>query len=176
MTVDPGDRRAERGVTLIELVVVMVIGLILAGAAIATYDGTEDTARRQEAIVAAHSLQKSVESFRRDREGRVPSRPTDWPVAIKGPVDADASRPYLRSRFPEGIRLDVNRRFAGNVSAIVGAHAPPNARFSVEFLAISPDANPSTAVATIYVIAIRDRATIVCTLTNDPTVAEGETC
>jgi prepilin-type N-terminal cleavage/methylation domain-containing protein len=167
-------RRSEGGFSLVELVIAMLIIGILMGVVATTQKGTKDTVRRQEAIVAAHSLQKAVEGFRRDREGRVPSTATDWPVAVKGPIDADASRRYMRAMFPAAVRLDVLRVFAGATSAIT-AGVGPTGNLSVEYAAISPSADPA-AVATIYRITVRDKTTVVCVMTNDPTSGGGDTC
>jgi prepilin-type N-terminal cleavage/methylation domain-containing protein len=95
--------RDESGFTLVELLIVMVIMAILLGVLISTFGGSKDAAGNEDAIVTAQSLQKAVEAFRIDREGRVPSDATDWPAAAKGPVDATTGQPYMRTPVADSV-------------------------------------------------------------------------
>lgn len=170
-------RDGERGFSMIELLVVLIIMGILAGSVISTMGGTKSTAVRQEAIVSAHSLQKSVESFRRDREGRVPSNSRDWPNAVAGPIDEDAARPYMRARASEKVNVRVWRSVRnGPRTPIAPSPQAGNAvRLQIDYVAIVPH-NGFNAIGTTYRIEVSDKGTLVCVLTNDPTTGAGKAC
>ena len=131
-------RPAERGFSLVELLVVLLIVGILMAIGVSTQNSAKRSSKRQEAIVAAHTVQKAVEGFRRDREGRVPSRQADWPVAAVGPVDADLNRRYMGARLPDTIGLAVQREFGGRRSDIVPAvPPPPGSQLRVQYAAVA---------------------------------------
>lgn len=169
--IDTSRHRREGGFTVIELLVVMVILGVLFFIAMSTFGGSKTTVKRQEAIVAAHSLQTAVEAFRRDREGRVPSTSADWPVAAAGPIDADATRRYMRARFPETVSLSVLTKATptGPGTAFIRA-AEGSTPLSVEYAAIVPN-------GTVYRITVRDGTEVVCAISNEPITGAGaDTC
>ena len=151
------------------MIVLLIVGILM-GVAFSTQRGASKSVKRQDAIVAAHSLQKAVEAFRRDREGRVPSRlagpstPADWNGA-QGPIDQDVNRPYMQAVWPQNVALSATRAFGG--TATLGSFTPTTpTTLSVRYEAISASPDPM-AIATAYRITVLDGAEVVCTIRND---------
>ena len=103
------DMRKEHGLSIIEVVVVLVIIAILASFGIWTLDHSRDVGIVRAGVDAAQAYDNAVDQFRRDHAGVAPDVPgsADWPDAEKGPKPQMAATyevyRYLRS-IPDGIR------------------------------------------------------------------------
>lgn len=173
--IDTG-RHREGGFTLIEILIVLIIVGILMAIAIGSQDGAKSAVKRQDAVVAAHSLQKAVEAFRRDREGRVPSRtvPADW-NGKRGPVDQDVNKPYMQAPWPDNVQLVARTVLSNGGQVSLASYTPTTpTTLSVTYEAVSATTNPASVVTT-YRITVRDGSDVICTMRNDPTTGS-ETC
>jgi prepilin-type N-terminal cleavage/methylation domain-containing protein len=111
---------AERGVSLVEVVVVLLIVAILAGSILAGRNSTKRAGAVTAARAAGASYHDAIEAFMRDHGGRVPiwGDNNDWRDSALsgsgvpagsgaggqwGPINVSAvSKPYLE-KIPEGI-------------------------------------------------------------------------
>lgn len=78
---------AERGFTVIELLVVMLIIAALMAIVIPKLTGARESGRTASVLAAAQSYAEAVDGFALDHTGRVPVLGSaDWPVADRGPL------------------------------------------------------------------------------------------
>lgn len=101
-------RRSESGVTLLEMLVVLVIIAILIGLLVSNMGGSKDTASKAAGRQVARAYYETAVDFASDNGGAVP-RPgtTDWPTSRPelGPVNflnKTAQQRYLRN-VPEAV-------------------------------------------------------------------------
>ncbi len=106
-----GTRRAESGVSLVEIVAVVLITAILLSLSWNAVRSSRATGRTLSALAAAHAYGNAIDLFARDHKGRYPAGPgtADWPTngpnGVGGGPAADVlgqRRYYLRS-LPEAI-------------------------------------------------------------------------
>lgn len=118
-TPDVGNRTdAERGVSLVEVIVVLLIVAILVASILAGTNSSKRAGAVTAARAAAASYHDAIEAFMRDHGGRTPvwNNASDWPSAPPsgsgvtggtggqwGPINIGArGKPYL-DRIPEAV-------------------------------------------------------------------------
>lgn len=90
----------ERGFTMIEVAIVMLIVVILAAIAIPTFFGAKDNAKQSEFVGVARSYVVAIEAFRLDHSGQAPViGSANWPVAANGPINTMPGLPESKQRY-----------------------------------------------------------------------------
>ena len=128
----PAGSGSERGFTLIEVVIVLVISAVMLAMAVLTMDSDQSTAKRADAVAAARVLADAIEDFRKDHGGRPPAIGTsDWPSAPaklrRGPVNTYTGRAYQRKRTISALESGVAVVAAGSTVA------PAPVRFTLQY-------------------------------------------
>lgn len=114
----------RRGFTLIELMVVMVILVLLAALVLPRVVGRTDQARRTTSIVQLRTLMSSLDQYRIDNAGKVPSSEQGLTALVREPTSSPKPKrwrgPYLEGdEVPKDawgneyiyIALDNNREY-----------------------------------------------------------------
>lgn len=102
-------RASERGIGLVEVMVVLLLIAILSAVAFMSIGGARKTGGRTEVVAAATRYSDAVERFQQEHNRRLPQVGTPtWPTAVEGPVfslemgSSTNVRPYLAGgRAPE---------------------------------------------------------------------------
>lgn len=90
----------ERGIGLVEVIVVLLLIAIIGTIALASLHGTKRNAATTQGRTVARTLGEGIEQFARDRGGRVPGAPggADWANGWRSPVDvANGNAPYVKA-------------------------------------------------------------------------------
>lgn len=114
-------RTSERGLSLVELLVVMLIIAILMAIGFSSVNSARSTGRMLAAMSAAESYGNAIDQFARDHRGRYPLGPgsADWPTdgphrAGGGPAaDVLGSHRYYLRMVPEAVQ-DATITFSGS--------------------------------------------------------------
>lgn len=161
----PRTRAAERGFSVVELIVVMVIVAILAAAAIMTFRSAKGTSYQKEAITAATTYSQAIASFQSDHAKRNPS-PTDPAhfAADKalGPLNL-LGKPYAGAKpeavvdgrvgvgvYPSigGANCNNTKSAPGSTAAWVSICLGPDPQYAVRVLARKHPGDPWNAPET----------------------------
>jgi prepilin-type N-terminal cleavage/methylation domain-containing protein len=120
----------ERGFTMVELLVVMVILAILLAIAIPTFRSGRQTAVTKNTIVSAQTYRDAINGFKLDHSNRAPTigAANDWPAATSlGPrqpnLSGSAVLRYMRTGAPDAVTKGMVNIAAGAPSGT----APPSA-------------------------------------------------
>ncbi len=100
----------QRGFTIVELLIVVVIIAILAAITIVAYNGIQDRAKKSSAQSAASSLQKKAEAYGIDG-------PNNYPTTVSQMTTAASDKSYYLA--PASLTLQT--------TALVAGTAPTNA-------------------------------------------------
>jgi prepilin-type N-terminal cleavage/methylation domain-containing protein len=164
------DRSAERGFTLVEIIVVLVIVAILMAIILPSFGGAKHTSDHQMLVTAAQDYADAVESFRLDHDGLVPQTSADWPAdaarAVLGPVDSITGKPYMHRGAPTGV-TDPNS-ISVTVQLRTGTVTTPAVKQGLN-IQYRPVYKPGVADPTEFQIVATDTTTHTersCTITN----------
>lgn len=122
-TTHPSRSVREHGISLVEVLVVLMIVLILGAIGTMSLRGSRETGGRMEARAAARLYADAAQRFQLDHGRRTPVLgSTDWPTANAGPVKrfamggAPTIRPYLTKNIPDVMTRtsELGSRFAGS--------------------------------------------------------------
>lgn len=166
--VTPAER--ERGFTLVELLIVMlIIGIILA-TLISTFRGSKKATYAKAGQVSAFNYQDAVEAYMADNGQRAPvmGEEREWPVIDAGPIDPQfTNKPYMRT-VPEHVK--------GGMVDIVRAGEPwePNAQTIIEYTA--GDGAPGYYTFQIWVRegGAETKKNLACIITNRAQIGRDE--
>ncbi len=101
----------SKGISLIEVMIVVIIVGILMAVAIPSFTTSKRTARKRTGVATAVAFQDAIDAFTRAHGSRPPAAMTaDWPASgsmldPRGPRNADGN-PYLKGGAPESVEPD----------------------------------------------------------------------
>jgi prepilin-type N-terminal cleavage/methylation domain-containing protein len=115
--------KEERGFTIVELLIVIVVIAILAAIVIVAYNGIQNRAKTQSANASATVIQKKIEAYAAANSGSYPSATTvaAYTTALNTYTESSISSTGITLGTPTGVAGDEKKVEVSNCTAPSGA-------------------------------------------------------